>query len=57
MIYQVRIEAPAINEVVTTAADNPEQAKERAVVSAMQRQSDAATVTVVELPAGSSTTE
>lgn len=50
-IYQVHIEAPAINETVTTAADNPQQARERAVASALLRQSEVASVTVEEMPA------
>ena len=48
MIYTVEIEAPAINEIITTEADNEEQAKERAIYSAMQRQFQNATVTVEE---------
>jgi len=48
MIYEVTIVAPAINEQVTTEADSEEQAKERAVYSALQRQAAAATVTVVQ---------
>jgi hypothetical protein len=46
MIYEVTVQAPAINELVTTEADNEEQAKERAIYSALQRQAQAATVTV-----------
>jgi hypothetical protein len=38
MIYKVTIKAPAINEEVTTEADSEEQAVERAVYSALQRQ-------------------
>ncbi len=48
MIYQVEITAPAIDELVVTEADSPEQAKERAIYSALQRQAEAATVTVTE---------
>jgi hypothetical protein len=48
MIYEVAIQAPAINEVVTTEADSEEQAKERAVYSALQRQVQNATVVVKE---------
>lgn len=48
MIYTVEIEAPAIDEVVTTEADNEEQTKERAIYSALQRQFQNATVTVEE---------
>jgi hypothetical protein len=50
MIYEVTVQAPAINEVVTTEADNEEQAKERAVASALARQAEAATVTVKRVP-------
>jgi hypothetical protein len=50
MIYTVRIVAPAINEIVTTEADDEQQAKERAIYSALQRQAQAATVTVTEQP-------
>jgi len=46
MIYEVTIVAPAINELVTTEADSEEEAKERAVYSALQRQVQNATVTV-----------
>jgi len=46
MIYEVTVQAPAINELVTTEADSEEQAKERAIHSALQRQAQAATVTV-----------
>ena len=48
MIYEVAIVAPAINELVTTEADNEQQAKERAIYSALQRQAQAAIVTVTE---------
>lgn len=48
MIYTVRIVAPAIDEIITTEADSEQQAKDRAVYSALQRQSKAAEVTVVE---------
>jgi hypothetical protein len=48
MIYEVTIVAPAINELIVTEADSPEQAKERAIYSALQRQFEAGTVTVVE---------
>jgi hypothetical protein len=50
MIYDVHVEAPAINEVITTEAESEEQAKERAVYSALQRQAQNATVTVKEQP-------
>jgi len=46
LIYEVTVQAPAINELVTTEADTEEQAKERAVYSALQRQAQNATVTV-----------
>lgn len=49
MIYKVTIKAPAINEEVTTAANDPEQARADAVNSALQRQIAAATVTVEEV--------
>ena len=45
-IYNVSVQAPAINEMVVTEADNEEQAKERAVYSALQRQAQNAQVTV-----------
>jgi hypothetical protein len=35
MIYEVTVQAPAINELVTTEADSEQQAKERAVYSAI----------------------
>jgi len=47
-IYNVSVQAPAINEMVVTEADNEAQAKERAVYSALQRQAEYATVTVEE---------
>lgn len=50
MVYEVTLNAPAINEVVVTAADSEEQAKERAVGSAMQRMLKAGNATVRELP-------
>jgi hypothetical protein len=49
-VYKVWIEAPAINEEVVTSADNEEQAKERAVASALARQLQAATARCVEIP-------
>lgn len=48
MIYQVEITAPPIDDLVVTEADSPEQAKERAIYSALQRQAEAAVVTVTE---------
>lgn len=48
MVYEVTIQAPGINEKVVTEADSEQQAKERAVYSALQRQCEAATVTVVQ---------
>ena len=51
-IYKVTIEAPALNEEVVTSAESEEQARERAIASALQRQADAATVRVVEVPDG-----
>lgn len=47
-IYDVKIRAPAINEDVVVNADSEAQARERAVYSALQRQADAAEVTVTE---------
>ena len=47
-IYNVTIRAPAISERVVTEAADAQQAKERAVYSALQRQFDAAEVIVVE---------
>jgi hypothetical protein len=55
MIYEVTIDAPEIREVVTTSADSEEQAQERAVYSALQRQAKAATVTVKAMPDGTTT--
>jgi hypothetical protein len=49
MIYKVTINAPPINEEVTTAADSAEQAKIDAVNSALQRQIAAAEATVEEV--------
>jgi hypothetical protein len=46
MIYEVTIVAPAINEVIVTEAADIEQAKERAVYSALQRQVAEASITV-----------
>jgi hypothetical protein len=51
MIYQVTLNAPAINEIVTTEADSEEQAIERAVYSALQRMLKAGTATVKVWPA------
>jgi len=47
-IYTVTIRAPAVYEETVTEADNEQQAKERAIYSALQRQADAAQVTVVQ---------
>jgi hypothetical protein len=49
-VYQVTIAAPAVNEEVVTSAANEQEAKERAVASALQRQAEAATVRVIEIP-------
>ena len=49
-VYKVWIEAPGISEEVLTSGDSEEQAKERAVASALARQLEAATVRVVLLP-------
>lgn len=48
MIYDVVVQAPAINEVITTEAESEQQAKERAVYSALERQLSQATVVVKE---------
>jgi 1,2-phenylacetyl-CoA epoxidase PaaB subunit len=50
MIYKVSIQAPAIDEEVTLAADDEEHAIELAVASTMRRQAAAATVTVEPSP-------
>lgn len=47
-IYDVTIKAPPIYERVVVNAESTEQAKARAVTSAMARQAEAAKVTVVE---------
>ena len=47
-IYTVTVKAPAINEQIVTEADNEQQARERAIYSALQRQADSAAVTVEE---------
>jgi hypothetical protein len=57
MIYSVTIDAPAIYETVVTSADSEEQARERAVASALQRQAAAATITVKSMPDGTRTTD
>jgi hypothetical protein len=49
-VYKVWIEAPGISEEVVTSAESAEQAKERAVASALNRQLDTATVRCVEVP-------
>jgi hypothetical protein len=46
MIYKVKIDAPPINEEVTTSADSEEQARVDALNSAIQRQIAASKVTV-----------
>jgi len=48
MIYDVTVVAPAIAEIITTEADSEQQAKERAIYSALERQLEQATVTVKE---------
>jgi hypothetical protein len=55
MIYQVTLQAPAINEVVTTSADSEEQAIERAVYSALQRMLKAGEATCKAIPAPGAT--
>jgi|KBSMisStandDraft_5_1062788.scaffolds.fasta_scaffold00074_34 hypothetical protein len=47
-IYTVIIQAPAIYEEVVVNADSEEQARVRAVASALARQREAATVRVDE---------
>jgi hypothetical protein len=49
-VYRIHIEAPGISEEVVTAGDTEEQAKERAVASALARQLEAAIVRCVEIP-------
>jgi hypothetical protein len=46
MVYTVVIHAPAIDEVVTVAAESAAHAQSLAIASALQRQAEAATVTV-----------
>jgi len=48
MIYEVSISAPPVSELVVVEADSEQQAKERAVYSALQRQFEAAVVVVTE---------
>jgi hypothetical protein len=50
VIYRVKIEAPAINEEVTLAAETAEEARQLAVASAVARAVDAAEVTVTPMP-------
>jgi len=47
-IYEVTVRAPIVYEIIVTEADDEQQAKERAVYSALQRQMSNATVTAVE---------
>jgi len=47
-IYEVTVRAPIVYEVIVTEADNEQQAKDRAVYSALQRQMSNATVVVKE---------
>jgi hypothetical protein len=49
MIYKVTIHTDAIHEEVMTSAESEDQAREQAVYSALQRQMQAATVTVEEV--------
>jgi hypothetical protein len=53
-IFEVTLQAPAINEVVVTTADSETQAIERAVYSAIQRmlKTGEASATLVEAPPG-----
>lgn len=46
MIYEVTIMAPSVNEVITVEADSEQQARERAMYSALQRQFENATITI-----------
>jgi len=50
MIYEVVIQAPEIDEVLYTEAESEQQARERALYSALKRQFEAATIMVE--PAG-----
>jgi hypothetical protein len=54
MIYEVKLQAPAINEIVMTSADSEEQAIEYAVYSALQRmlKSGEAVATAIPAPLG-----
>jgi hypothetical protein len=59
MIYEVTLQAPAINEVVVTSADSEVQAIERAVASAVQRmlKAGSASVSLAVKPDGTPTTD
>jgi hypothetical protein len=50
-IFSVELHAPAINEIVTTSADDEEQAIEFAVYSAVQRMLKAGEATAKAIPA------
>jgi hypothetical protein len=54
LIWQVELQAPAINEVVVTSAASEQQAIERAVYSAVQRmlKEGQAVATVIPAPPG-----
>jgi hypothetical protein len=49
-IYKVLLDAPAIREEVTLAAESEEEARRLAIASALARMTDAATVIVEEMP-------
>jgi hypothetical protein len=50
MIYEVTLQAPAINEIVTTAAESEDEAIAIAVYSAVHRMVKAGTATAKVLP-------
>jgi hypothetical protein len=49
-IYKVAIVTESINEEVVLSAESEEEARRLAVASALARMTDAATVTVEEMP-------
>jgi hypothetical protein len=49
-IYKVLLDAPAIREEVTLAADSEEDARRLAIASAIARMTESATVIVEEMP-------
>jgi hypothetical protein len=50
LVYEILIDAPAIRETVTLAADSEEDARRLAIASAIARMTEAATVIVKEIP-------